>query len=266
VALASSLNYREFIHEKIRQNNNVRGYRTQLAKAASCHSSYFSHMLKGEAELTPDQAAALCDFWQLNRRDSEYFITLVNLERASSVSLQSKLHERLRELRQICNEVPALEVIAIKMTHEQALRYFSNWYMSAVHRALAIPQFTNAAAISTRLCLPLDLVEKSLEDLVAMNLVYRSGKEWKSTHEGMNLNLNQDLMGIYHTAIRNRAAFSYDRASLSNVHFSAVAAISRKDGRKVQEGIRRMISKYTALCHHSEAEELMGLSVDFFTI
>jgi hypothetical protein len=54
VPLFSSLNYREFIHEKIRQNKGTRGYRTQLAKAAACHTSYFSHMLKGVMGLSVD--------------------------------------------------------------------------------------------------------------------------------------------------------------------------------------------------------------------
>jgi uncharacterized protein (TIGR02147 family) len=266
VTLFSSLNYREFIHEKIRQNKGTRGYRTQLAKAASCHTSYFSHMLKGEAELTPDQAAALCDFWQLNRRDAEYFITLVHLQRASSGSLQTRLQERLRELRQISDDVPDLDLVTIKMAHEQALRYFSNWYMSAVHRALSIPQLNTAEAISERLSIPLDLVEKSLEDLESMNLVLRSGKEWQSRNTALSLTINQDLMGIYHNALRSRAAFSHDRPGIGGVHFSAVAAISRKDAKTIKDAIKRMISKYAALCHHSEAEDLMGLSVDFFRI
>ncbi|RZA13814.1 MAG: hypothetical protein EOP10_29155, partial [Proteobacteria bacterium] len=90
--------YREIILEKIRDNKSIRGYQSLMATAALCHSSFFSHVLKGESQLTPDQASGLCDFWNLTRNETEYFLTLVNYERSNSDSLKSKLKLRLDEL------------------------------------------------------------------------------------------------------------------------------------------------------------------------
>lgn len=264
MTLASTLNYREYILEKVRQNKNVRGYRSQLAKAASCHSSYFSHILKGEAQLTPDQAAALSDFWHLNKRDSEYFITLVNLERASTPSLQKKLRERLNELRQIDTELPSVEVADVKMTYEQAVLYFSSWYMSAIHRALDIPELRTTHAISSHLSLPFDLVEKALESLQDMKLAYRNGHDWKSNDKGFHLNRNRELMGAFHSSLRNRARYAYDRSSNNNVHFSAVIAISKKDSRELHDAIKKKIADATKICLKSQPEELVGVTVDYF--
>ncbi|MDQ3232688.1 MAG: hypothetical protein M3Q07_12790 [Pseudobdellovibrionaceae bacterium] len=101
-------NYRDIIRGKIRDHSRKRGYQTQLAKFAGCQVSYFSQVLKGQVQLTPDQAAALCEVWNLADLEAEYFLTLVNFERAGSPQLQQRLRTQLEKLRLESRRVAAL--------------------------------------------------------------------------------------------------------------------------------------------------------------
>ena len=64
------------------------GYQRQLSEAAGCHTSYLSQVLADKAQLTPDHAAGLAVFWQWNETASEYFLTMVQLERACGQTTQ----------------------------------------------------------------------------------------------------------------------------------------------------------------------------------
>ena len=83
-------NYRDVIRLKIKENDSVRGYQSRLAESAGCHSSYLSQVLKGQVNLTPDQGMAFCEFWNFDELHSDFFLSLLNLERAGTERLKNK--------------------------------------------------------------------------------------------------------------------------------------------------------------------------------
>lgn len=230
--------YRAIILEKIRENKSVRGYQSLMASSAQCHASFFSHVLKGESQLTPDQASALCDFWNLNRNETEYFLTLVNLERSASDSLKSKLKVRLDELRHLTDSLPVAELVHVEMDYKDAIEYYSNWHSSTIRVALRVPGLNNAQALASKFFLPIDIVEKVLLLLERMNMIERDGEGWKQLYTGTGLHKNREIMGIHHRSIRQATIAQFEKNNSKNLHATMIFAVNKQDQQRIREIVR----------------------------
>ena len=59
---------------------DMQGYQGKLAKAAHCHSSHISQVIRKKSQLTLDQAAGIACFWELDPNETEYWLTLIQYE------------------------------------------------------------------------------------------------------------------------------------------------------------------------------------------
>src|SRR5689334_17405816 len=91
--------YVDILKVMAERNSTLRGYNSRLAEAASCHSSHLSHVMAERAHLTPEQALAIADFWEFPELQSDYFLSLVDYERAGTERLRKKLQARMEDIR-----------------------------------------------------------------------------------------------------------------------------------------------------------------------
>jgi hypothetical protein len=71
----------------------------RIALALSMHTTTVSQVFRKHKNLTYEQAARLCRLWQMSELESDYFLTLVEWERAGVGELRELLEMRLRRLR-----------------------------------------------------------------------------------------------------------------------------------------------------------------------
>src|SRR5436309_16129314 len=87
--------YKAYLIDRIEQNKDLRGYQSQLARAAGCQRSFLSQVLNGKFDLSREHAAELSRFWGLDPLETEYFIGLVDLARAGSGHLRKLTETKL---------------------------------------------------------------------------------------------------------------------------------------------------------------------------
>ena len=90
--------YRKIIHTWIDETSD-RGARTQLAGVAQCSPSWITRVLSGSVQLTPDQALAIAHHLHLSESEEDYFVALVDQERAATPLLRQHISKRLQKLR-----------------------------------------------------------------------------------------------------------------------------------------------------------------------
>ena len=91
--------YKEFLNSKIQAFRSVKGYKTQLAKAAGFSPSFLSQVIHGHIELTPEHAIRLARFWELDAFETDYFMLLVDSARAGSIALREHLAVKMAKFR-----------------------------------------------------------------------------------------------------------------------------------------------------------------------
>ncbi len=151
----------------IRVNAGVKAYKSILAKAAGCHLSFLSLVLTGKNLLSTEHAAALCNFWNFNEIETDFFITLVSMEKAGSALLTAKYARDLEKIRSRAAEryvQPGEPGLGEVMSLEDITQYTSNWHFPVLH--LALKSLNNVEALAKRFYLPTGIVEDSLNALL----------------------------------------------------------------------------------------------------
>ena len=98
-SILSSMSYVDIMKQKIGRVSAKWGSLTLLAKQASCQPTRISRIVSGKGHLTLEQAHRLVNHWKLNPLESEYFLTLVQYERAKTEEYKLALFTRLEALR-----------------------------------------------------------------------------------------------------------------------------------------------------------------------
>src|SRR4051812_5463679 len=86
--------YRDFLWAMVKEEKG-RGGLSKMALAAKCQNSHITRVLKGDLQLTMDQAFRLARSWHLGREEELYFMKLVEVERASDPEYRNRLQAEI---------------------------------------------------------------------------------------------------------------------------------------------------------------------------
>jgi uncharacterized protein (TIGR02147 family) len=259
--------YKSFVRFMIAENKRVRGYQGQLASAAGCQPSFLSRVLASDAHLTRDQAAELCLFWGLREEQGEYFIGLVDWERAASKHLKAIIEARLAKIRTQSSKVTQLLEKPTLTEAEAQMTYYSGWHWMAVHVATSVPKLQTPQAIAERFNLPLEVVRDCLGKLEKMGLVQkkRDGR-WSISKADIHLPSHSPMSAINHSNWRQRAVENAQKKIPSSLHYTSVVAVSVKDAALIQNRILGLTVETRNLVAPSPEEEVYCFTCDFFAL
>lgn len=257
--------YKSYVLKKIQDNNHIKGYRSKLAIAAGCGRSFLSQSLNSHIHLTLDHGAGLCQFWELDDERSDFFLDLMNYERAASQPLRVKIKKRLNNQRAASKRMSKrpLENLALSSNLKEAL-YYSAWHTAAVHMLTTVPGYQSSTAMAQRLELPSSLVERTLRDLQSIGLVEPKGKKWQVKGGSIHLPKESPLSTINQTNWRNQAMRHLGEFPYDGIHYSALLTLSKKDSEKIFAQLKEAIDSVITVVEPSEEEELVCFNLDYF--
>lgn len=256
-------NYKEFLTAVIQQGK--RGLISRLAEAAGCQRSYLSNVLRTHIHLVPDQVFGICRYMGLDPSETDYFLLLLEKDRAATPSYRQHLEGKTRELQKEHEDLAhRLDRKPLQNGADQ-IRYYSAWYYSAVHILVSISRFQSVVAISRALGLDPELVHEVLQELVAMGLVKRSGSQWSFLSGDIHVPKDSPLVSLHHNNWRQRAVLR-SQAKKEGVHFTMVQAVSKQVAGEIKEKVLKCIEEASAIAGPSESEELIYLGIDQYSI
>lgn len=264
--LFSFEDYKDFIRHQIAENSKLRGYQGRLAEGAGCQRSFLSQVLNGSVHLTPDHAAGMVVFWQLDDYATEYFIELVHYSRAATPRLKQISLKRLRGLRKKQENLserlrqPALD------PGKDALLYYSNWYWAALHLLCGVKAFQTFPEIARRLDLPAPLIQKCLHELSEMGLIEKKGDRWLITQRSLHNPTDSPNTWRHHMNWRQRALADATQPEENSVHYSGLHTLSVHDYARLKKNVHQWIDESRKLIQPSSPEELICLNIDLFVV
>lgn len=243
-----------------------RGQLTRAATALGCQRSYLSRVLSESMHLTADHAFNLARFLKLNEEERNYFLALVELERAASPEYRQHWQRRLQELRRANDSIR-------ERTKRQALSaeplnatYFSSYLASAIHFMTAIPELQTSKALMTRLNVKEEIVLLHLEQLQAQNLVEKVRGRWTFKSGEFHLDKSSPLVVLHHQNWRTRAVLDAQDPANESIHFTAVQTMSRETALTIKSLLLNFIAEANRLAGPSPAEDCLALTCDLFQV
>lgn len=259
--------YREVIEDRIKATEE-KGYKSKLAAAAGCKGSYLSQVLSGTIHITPEHAYRMTQFWGLTPSESEFFLLLVHHDRAGSRELRRYYSEKLRVMRQDAQDIAkSMHAESTTISHpELSVKYFAQWYPTAIHLLLGIPGFQSIEAICKRLHLSESIVRETLELLVNLNLAETRNGLWTLLKNDIHLPKDSPLAALGHSHWRYRAmGFPQGDESLQ-LRITSLNSVAHADIPRLREVLFEAVEKFRKIARLSAEEELVCMNLDFFRI
>jgi uncharacterized protein (TIGR02147 family) len=256
--------YKTYLNAWLRsQPKRGRGKRSELARAARCHTAYVSQVLAGRAHFSLEQAELLSRFLGLARAEAQYLLLLVQHARAGSAGLRELLDEQIRKALE--KRLSLKERLGIRtMSEKEQPVYFGSWHFAAIHCALTVERLTTRDAISRYLDIPAARVGEVLDVLVSMGIAQEKSGRYEVGPTRIHLGHDSLMIARHHSNWRLQAMLAFERAGPSDQHYSSVVSLSRADALRLKKELLAAIEKAKAIVKDSPGEELYCFSLDLF--
>jgi uncharacterized protein (TIGR02147 family) len=254
--------YRGVLHEWLEVNGG-KGGRATLAKVARCSPSWISRVLSESVQLTPDQAFAIADHMGMSDTESDFFLLLLEHERAGTQALKKRIHVKLQKIRKESHQLKASVRTDGSVTGDQANLYYSSWMYSAVHVACMIRPFSSEE-LATKLRLSPASVMKTAKELTTMGLLVSKAGRFAATALNVHLPAESPMAKVGHRNWRSRTVEYLQETGEDGFHYSAIHCLSEKDIARIHKILKDTIVNCRSIIADSPSEELAVFCVDWF--
>lgn len=266
-SIFESKNVLEFLKDRLGDPNQRRGIKSNLAQFLGCQASYLSQVLNEQAQMTLEQGADACDFFQLSELDKDYFMLMLQKDRSGNKRLESFYQTKMQKILNKKNNLSRrLEDSAQAISEEAAQKYYSSWHYLAVHILTSIPSFDNVKSISEHLGLNSKKVEQILQFLIQHQFVELKNQRYQigSRH----LHLEKDNVLNYHHQMnwRLHALEKVRSQDTSEINYAVVYSLSKQDAELLKENIIKLIKNNLKVVQPSKEEVMYCNIIDFFQV
>ncbi|MBL7669730.1 MAG: TIGR02147 family protein [Bdellovibrionaceae bacterium] len=259
-------NYREFLIDALGGKKKRTGQRGALSRYISCQTAYLSQVLSGVANLNLEQGLRVNQFFGHDSQTSDYFLLLLQKERAGTHELkayfQDKLSDILNKRSEIKSRVPKNKIIS---EQDQAY-YYSHWYVGAIHVALSVPTLQTVSHLSRQFQLEESTVREVLEFLLSTGLAKFSKEKYSIGPSHIHTPKDSKFIKHLHTNWRLEAINSIDRKRDSDLHYSVAYSISKSDAAILRRQMLDLIEQNMEVVKPSKEEVLYCNTIDFFEL
>lgn len=266
------------IFEHIRSGPYLRHYFRQLPKKGfgegskmathlGVSSTYISQVLSGTKVLTLEQAFELSHYLGLSALESDYFLIMVESERAGTHRLKQHFAQKLDELKQkslkLSNRVEAKRTLS---DQEKSI-FYSNALYSAIHLYCATEKKgRNVEEIAQRFEIPRTRVMEIIRFLTETGLCNETNGRYMTGTQSTHLEQGSPHLLKHYTNWRLRALQAAEMLRDQELMYTINVAVSQEDFIALREEMVKFIKTFLARAYPSPSEEIACFNMDWFWI
>lgn len=268
VSIFEFLDYKTYIIEKALALKLSRGWKSQLAKACRCQMSYVSQVLNGKVHFSLEQALVVSSFFKISNLECEYFMEMVNFQRAGNERLKEFYARRMNSLAAKGHQISQkFQRMSPEFTESEKLIYYSCWTYPVVHMCVWISNLRTSAEIARKLNIAQETIEQALHFLVSCGMIVALGKQFVPTKKSIHLERPSPYLNKFLTGSRIFALKKLDLNDESDLFYSSIVAINQKALIAIKNILVESIDSCRKLTESSTDEDtLMTLNIDFSEI
>lgn len=260
-------NYKEFLTAWIENRpKKGRGELQKISKHLNIHSTMVSHIVRGDKHLSLEHGCSLAEYLGLNDLETNYFLTLIQFDRAGSHLLRKRIQKNLEELKnksqQIKNRLPS----SAELKEEDKAIFYSHWLYSALRLTTTIPEHDDRRKLLESFNFPANVVNEMLDFLLAKGLCVEENEQIKIGPSKTHLSKESPLVWKHHQNWRIKAFDRHQKLEDEELFFTSPLTISKKDMAVVREKIVQLIEQVSSVVDETEPERLACLNIDWVKI
>lgn len=257
--------YKNFLRAWIKEH--PKGGRGQLKKMADhlrVSTTLFSQVLNNDKHFSLETAAEITEYIGLNKKESEYFLLLIEHQRAGSFRLKKILEERLDREQQAGSQLQNRLSADYQMTETEKMQFYSSWLYSAIRILSALSEMNTADEISKRLNIPLGRTNEVINFLIEKNLC--ALKDNKLTYGTYRTHIGKDSPFVvkHHQNWRLQGFRAMELRRDEDLFFTQPMALSIEAAEKIRFMLPGIIEQIHGISGPSESEVVRCLSIDWY--
>lgn len=265
MGIAEFKNYKVFLKALLKTFPKAgRGQSRRLAEHLNVAPIVVSQILARDRHFTSDQALKVCEFFGFDEATSEYFLYLVNIERADTKALKEFYQKKLNKLRDEAQRIKNLVQGKDVLSDADKAIFYSSWFYSGVRILVSIPGYQTVDAISQYFGLDRNKVGEIVSFLVSKGLVIEEKGKLRLGQRSTHIADDSPLVNNHRRNWRLKAIEKFPTPSAADLFYVSLVSISEKDAEIVKKEILELIKKFSARVNPSSEEKLMCLNVDWF--
>lgn len=263
--------YKPWLREALTRRGH--GSQSALAGAVACQPSYLTKILKGETELSPEQAEATAAFFHLDEEETESLLWLVLRERAGTAALKKRFTKRILEMREKQidqfrappnrNEVETLK----KFQREDLVVYYAHWYYAAAHMLMTIPGEHTVESLSRDLQVSKGALQVMLRHLEKMGIIEFKNGSYNVTANEIFLNAVDTTIKKWHLSWRTRLLQVLDTPPMKgDYHHTYLISCTEEDVLQIRKFFDEAIKKTFELARTAKSEKAIVVGIDLMPL
>lgn len=241
-----------------------RGEYRKMADSLAISTTMISQVVNGEKHFSMEVASELCDYLALSDREAEFFLLMVESERAGSVRYQQRLKKRLEALREQALKIEERYNTDRDLTEMEMARYYSSWVPTGLVHLLATDPKYDIDGLAQRLKLPREQVAKVMTLLLEAKIVVEKKGQFEIGVKRTYLPPDSPLVAKHHQNWRLQAFSKMNHQSDTDLFFTVPMSLSAETSAQIRKELRETIVKILDWVGPSPSEVVRCLNVDWF--
>ncbi len=223
-----------------------------------------TQIFKGDRQLTLEQGHDLVTYFGLPSHEADYFLLLIQWEKAGNPRLKDyfkkRIHEQKEKSKDLKERIPHEKIL----TEESKALFYSNWHYSGIRMACSLQQVKTLENVVECLNLPRATVSRALEFLLAHGLIIEKGGKLELGPRLTHLESTSPLITRHHSNWRLKALQNMETIRNEELFYSAPMSLSLDDAQWVRSQLVQLIESVVQRVKISPAERLACLNIDWF--
>lgn len=258
--------YRDIVEQYLRgEDAQRRKGVSALAAKLKCHPTFIAKVLSGRGEFSVEQALAFCDCFTLSDFETQYFVDLVQRDRAGDKKTKLFFETKLQSMRETRLELSRRLGDNHKVQSEIRGEYYSSWIVQYVHIYCQLPGKHTVASIAQRARVSESVIEAAVQLLLKGGILSNENGRLRSVVDFIHLPRDSYLVANMHKEWRMKAASDVaQKQSENEIRFSGLMSIDKETAYKVKELLTLSLSELKTMVSSASSSEVFFLGIDFY--
>jgi len=256
-------NYRKFLMAWI-DSQNERGTSGRLASAMNMSPSMMSLILKGEKNLSQEQATELVEYLGLNDIETDYFFVILEVDKSGSHKLTQRLLRKKETILKQASKISTRINKDLELSDEQKSIYYSTWLYTGVRNLSACSGNQDIHKMAEHLKIPFEIIQPIVEFLVENKICNLEKGQLSNGPQNTHLGNDSPYVNQQHRNWRVKGFEQMELRRETDLFYTCPMSLSQEAYEHVRKILPNVIQQILKIVGPSSSEKVACLNFDFF--
>jgi uncharacterized protein (TIGR02147 family) len=260
-------NYKAFLKDYIHSlPQKGRGQVNKIAQHLEVNSTLVSQVLGDHKDFSYEQGFALCEYLGLKDAETDYFMLLLQFEKAGTAKLKGHLRAKIHSAQEKSKEIKNRVNVDRTLTDQERAVFYSSWLYSAIRLYCSLGNGKSIDEISDRFLLGREKVSEMLQFLTEAGLCSQEKSLYKMGAQKTHLAQGSPFLARHYSNWRFKAIQRSENIDKIELMYSAPFSVSKKDFEALREEIMKLIQTLQSTVSETTPEDIACINLDLFWI